>query len=81
MKGRTTLIIAHRLATIIHADQIFFLGKDKSQVPEHMMSLSLNTSCIKNLLMVRDYREKRKSSGLAYRLGSLELFTNFLVFR
>ena len=25
MKGRTTLIIAHRLATIIHADQIFFL--------------------------------------------------------
>ncbi|SES29221.1 ABC transporter ATP-binding protein [Psychrobacillus sp. OK032] len=29
MKGRTTLIIAHRLATIIHADQIFFLEKGK----------------------------------------------------
>ena len=24
MNGRTTLIIAHRLTTIIHADQIFF---------------------------------------------------------
>lgn len=29
MKGRTTLIIAHRLATIIHADQIFFLEQGK----------------------------------------------------
>jgi len=29
MNGRTTLIIAHRLATIIHADQIFFLEKGK----------------------------------------------------
>lgn len=29
MKGRTTLIIAHRLATILHADQIFFLEKGK----------------------------------------------------
>lgn len=29
MKGRTTLIIAHRLATIIHADQIFFLENGK----------------------------------------------------
>ncbi|WP_277584735.1 ABC transporter ATP-binding protein [Psychrobacillus antarcticus] len=29
MNGRTTLIIAHRLATIIHADQIFFLEQGK----------------------------------------------------
>ncbi|TQR21508.1 ABC transporter ATP-binding protein [Psychrobacillus vulpis] len=29
MKGRTTLIIAHRLATITHADQIFFLEQGK----------------------------------------------------
>ncbi|WP_235753950.1 ABC transporter ATP-binding protein [Psychrobacillus sp. INOP01] len=29
MKGRTTLIIAHRLATIIHANQIFFLEQGK----------------------------------------------------
>ncbi|MEK3979950.1 ABC transporter ATP-binding protein [Psychrobacillus sp. FSL K6-2836] len=29
MEGRTTLIIAHRLATIIHADQILFLEQGK----------------------------------------------------
>ncbi len=29
MEGRTTLIIAHRLATIIHADNIFFIEKGK----------------------------------------------------
>lgn len=29
MEGRTTLIIAHRLATIIHADQLIFLEKGK----------------------------------------------------
>lgn len=29
MEGRTTLIIAHRLATIMHADQIFFLEQGK----------------------------------------------------
>ncbi|GKV65427.1 MULTISPECIES: ABC transporter ATP-binding protein [Sporosarcina] len=29
MKGRTTLIIAHRLATVLHADQLLFLEKGK----------------------------------------------------
>jgi ATP-binding cassette, subfamily B, bacterial AbcA/BmrA len=29
MEGRTTLIIAHRLATVIHADQLIFLEKGK----------------------------------------------------
>lgn len=29
MEGRTTLIIAHRLATVIHADQLLFLEKGK----------------------------------------------------
>ena len=29
MKGRTTFVIAHRLSTVIHADQIFVLNKSK----------------------------------------------------
>jgi subfamily B ATP-binding cassette protein MsbA len=29
MKDRTTFVIAHRLSTVIHADQIFVLDKGK----------------------------------------------------
>jgi subfamily B ATP-binding cassette protein MsbA/ATP-binding cassette subfamily B protein AbcA/BmrA len=33
MKGRTVLMIAHRLASVIHADQIYVL--DQGMVAEH----------------------------------------------
>lgn len=34
MRGRTCIVIAHRLATVQHADQIFVLSREKGQVVE-----------------------------------------------
>lgn len=38
MEGRTTIVIAHRLSTVVDADQLLFVEKGKLPVVEHTMS-------------------------------------------
>jgi len=53
MKGRTTLIIAHRLSTVIDADQIVFLDKGK------ITGIGAHEELYSNHLMYREFAEQQ----------------------
>lgn len=53
MKGRTTLIIAHRLSTVIDADQIVFLDKGK------ITGMGTHEELYSNHLMYREFADQQ----------------------
>ncbi|MES9685092.1 ABC transporter ATP-binding protein [Gottfriedia acidiceleris] len=53
MKGRTTLIIAHRLSTVIDADQIVFLDKGK------ITGIGTHEELYSNHLMYREFADQQ----------------------
>ncbi|KQL40810.1 multidrug ABC transporter permease [Bacillus sp. FJAT-25509] len=53
MKGRTTLIIAHRLSTVIDADQIVFLDKGK------ITGIGTHDELYSNHLMYREFADQQ----------------------
>jgi hypothetical protein len=58
MKGRTTLVIAHRLATVLHADQILVLEAERLQVEERIVNYSIHINYIKEFALGKGCRRR-----------------------
>ncbi|GAE93267.1 lipid A export ATP-binding/permease protein MsbA [Gracilibacillus boraciitolerans JCM 21714] len=53
MEGRTTFVIAHRLATIVHADQIIFIENGE------ITGQGTHQELIKNHALYRSFAEQQ----------------------